>query len=122
MSKFYNSYLKSEHWFNFKIKKEKACGHKRCAICAVVKNVELHHVIYRQVLTDVELGDTRWLCRRCHQLTHDLINGGKIVFTKPKNPNSCFVITKNTVKKELGISKKNMFYPDKSAKFKTSSQ
>ena len=116
MNILYSNYLKSKHWFDFKNKKLKACGHKRCAICADTKKVELHHVVYRSNLTDAELADTRWLCRRCHQLTHDLIKAGKIKFTKPKNPSSCFAITKNLVKKELGISGKNMFYPNETTR------
>ncbi len=105
----YSDYLKSEHWKQTKELKSKSAA-RRCGICGDSKKVELHHLFYRPELTDVELSDTRWLCRDCHQTTHDLIKLGVLKFPKPNNHHSCFALTKHAVKKALGFGNKNLFY------------
>ena len=104
----YQQYLQSDHWKSFKSAKEKLRS-KRCSICADERRVELHHLFYRLDLIGVKLSDTRWLCRACHQTTHDLIKAGKLLFPKPDNHHSCFALTKNAVKKAMGMGNKNMF-------------
>lgn len=101
----YQDYLKSEDWKNKRNKKRSK--KLRCSICASTEKIDVHHLNYKN-LYDVEQTDLRKLCRRCHYLTHELHKRGKIVF-RNKNHHSRFAIIKSAVKKELGISGKNMF-------------
>jgi 5-methylcytosine-specific restriction endonuclease McrA len=101
----YGEYLRSEDWLTKRyLKKLKA---KQCGICGSRKNLDVHHLNYRN-LYDVELSDLRVLCRRCHFLAHDLHRAGKIRFTST-NHHSRFALIKTAVKKELGITGQNMF-------------
>ena len=103
----YKKYLQSEDWKEKRrIKNSKR---RRCAICAEENNIDIHHLNYRN-LTDVEQSDLRRLCRRCHFLVHKLEREGKIVY-RSNNHHSKYTIQKVAVKKELGITNKNMFYP-----------
>jgi len=106
----YADYLKSIDWKNKREEKlsRKLGTKKRCAICASEENLNIHHLSYQVDLTKVEQKDLRVLCKRCHSLTHELFKNGKLKF-KSKNHHSRFVLTKTAVKKELGISKENMF-------------
>lgn len=99
----YQEYLKSDHWKDLRNKKTNT----RCAICASPVKLETHHLIYKQ-LFDVRTSDLRKLCRRCHYLTHQLFKEGKIKF-RSANHNSRFTIVKTAVKKELGLTKVNLF-------------
>ena len=81
---------------------------KTCSICASTKNIDIHHLNYKN-LYDVDGTDLRRLCRRCHLLTHKLFKEGKIVF-KSSNHNSRFVIIKTAVKHHLGLTNINLFY------------
>lgn len=106
----YANYLKSEHWKEFKIKKQ-INTLKRCSICASTIYVELHHFFYTYPWDNVKLSDTRWLCRKCHQCAHELIALNQLTFLKPNNHQSCFAILKFAVKKTRGFGNKNLFYP-----------
>ena len=101
----YQQYLRSDDWQ--KKRDEKNSKLRRCAICASTENIHVHHLNYRN-LHDVEQSDLRKLCRRCHFLGHELERRGKIVY-RSNNHHSKFGIFKAAVKKELGISAKNMF-------------
>tara|TARA_B100001758_G_C17816129_1_gene306954 strand:+ start:148 stop:483 length:336 start_codon:yes stop_codon:yes gene_type:complete len=104
----YQEYLRSDDWMNkrrIKISKK-----KRCAICATTEEIHVHHLNYRS-LHDVKQSDLRKLCRRCHFLGHKLERRGKIVY-RSNNHHSKFTIFKNAVKKELGLTGKNMFNQD----------
>ena len=103
----YKEYLKSEEWKTLRKKKHnKSKG--RCAICKNSKNLNIHHLFYRQDLSKTELSDLRLLCKRCHKLVHELEKNGKIIY-KNKNHNSRFGIIKSAVKKELGLAGINCF-------------
>jgi hypothetical protein len=65
----YATYLESEHWRNFKKRKE-AIDPKKCGACGDVKLVQLHHMIYRHPIENALLDDTCWLCRSCHEIFH----------------------------------------------------
>lgn len=101
----YKVYLRSEDW-KYKRKKKNP---RRCGICASEKNLDIHHLNYKN-LYDVEMSDLRVLCRRCHFLCHDLYKQGKFKFTT-NDHNSRWCYIKNAVKKELKITNVNMFYP-----------
>lgn len=103
----YQNYLKSDHWKNLKSEKEKSRS-KRCAICGDDRLVDLHHLRYKNIV-DVDTSDLRWLCRRCHFLTHDLIKEGKLVF-KGTSHHSIFASTKAAVKKALGFHGKDKVF------------
>ena len=98
-------YLQSDDWKEKRMKKNSK--RKRCAICAEKKNIDIHHLNYKN-LHDVEQSDLRRLCRRCHFLVHELEKNGKIVY-RSNNHHSKYAIQKAAVKKELGITHKNMF-------------
>lgn len=109
-SEIYKKYLQSLDW---KLKRDYKLNHqnktkKRCAICGEFNNLEIHHLNYKDLIS-VKQNDLRILCSRCHFITHKLFKEGKIEF-KNNNHNSRFIIIKNAVKKELGITNKNMFY------------
>ena len=101
----YQKYLRSDDWQ--KKRAEKRSKRDRCGICASTENIDIHHLNYRN-LHDVKQSDLRRLCRRCHFLGHELERQGKIVY-RSNNHHSKFAIFKAAVKKELGISAKNMF-------------
>lgn len=107
----YQQYLQSEDWKQKRnLKRSKKL---RCAICSHTGNrgnpIDVHHLNYRN-LHDVQQSDLRKFCRRCHSLTHELMKQGKIVF-RSDNHHSRFAIIKTAVKKHLGTTKQNMFYP-----------
>ena len=102
----YTEYLKTKDWKDKRdIKYSKA--HKRCAICGESRNLDLHHLNYKD-LYSVETTDLRVLCRRCHNISHDLMKNGKIVFSSESH-HSRFAVIKYQVKMFLGISNVNMF-------------
>ena len=101
----YKKYLKSEDW-NAK-RYFKRLNKNNCAICNSKENLHVHHLNYKNLI-DVKMSDLRVLCKRCHFLAHKLYNEGKIKF-KNNNHLSRFQILKLAVKKELGISKINLF-------------
>ena len=106
----YKNYLKSTDWQNKRGTKlnRKLGSKKRCAICASEKNLHIHHLSYRDDLSETEQKDLRVLCNNCHFLTHELFKKGKIKF-RSINHNSRFAIIKSAVKKHLKISTKNLF-------------
>lgn len=62
-------YLRSKHWAG--IRKRYFAIYKRiCRHCKARKNIELHHINYRNIY-DVTLNDVIPLCRFCHQKEHN---------------------------------------------------
>jgi 5-methylcytosine-specific restriction endonuclease McrA len=108
----YNDYLKSKDWREKKTSKHNRKGglKKRCAICGSREKLDVHHLSYKKELQAVEQKDLRIFCRRCHYLAHKLFKEGKIVF-KNDNHHSRFALTKNAIKRELGLKQENLFYP-----------
>lgn len=108
----YQDYLKSPDWQQKRQTKlsRKNNTKKRCAICGSTKDLHTHHLIYRN-LYDVQQGDLRLLCKRCHFLAHDLMKKGLIKY-KSDNQHHRFTILKGAVKKYLGIYNTNCFYPE----------
>src|SRR5215469_1990832 len=103
----YRDYLRSPHWKALKAKKQMRTA-KRCAICGAAGQIDCHHIFYRN-LSDVAVGDLRWLCRRCHDVAHDLLRVNKIKPQRKKrgNAQTWFLITKNLVFRELGANRHN---------------
>ena len=101
----YKEYLKTDHWKQ--LRASKYTKPRKCGICGGCENLQVHHLNYKDLIS-VSTSDLRVLCKRCHFLAHDLFNNGKIKF-KSDNHHSRFNIIKAAVKKELGISKINMF-------------
>lgn len=58
---------------------------KRCNICKSRKNLDVHHLIYRDLFNIRTKEDLRVLCRKCHYQIHQLQKTGKIVFPN-ENP------------------------------------
>lgn len=67
MNAAYQQYLNSPHWQTLRARKCK----ERCTICGVEGPTDRHHLRYRN-LYDVEKRDLRNVCRRCHDVIHDL--------------------------------------------------
>lgn len=112
MSEAYRRYLQSQDWREKRAMKHRRHGGKRdrCAICGTPDRLDVHHLSYEKDLTTVEQKDLRILCRQCHDVAHELINSGAIRFPN-RNHHSRFVITKEAVKKSLGLSGVNLFAP-----------
>lgn len=106
MNERYKNYLKSVDWEHKR--KEKRREHNRCGICAAENPLDVHHLSYRADLTAVEQLDLRVLCRRCHDLAHELMRAGTLTFTST-NHHHCFARTKAAVKRALGVSGVNLF-------------
>lgn len=70
---------------------------KRCAICGSTTSIDLHHLFYRQNLEDVQTSDLRWLCRRCHNRAHELINSKVLKFKPGASHHAMFAATKSLV-------------------------
>ncbi len=102
MSYYQDVYLKSKEWKTLKSLKESKSP-KRCSICLSDGLIDLHHLFYRENLNDAQTSDLRWLCRRCHEKAHDLINRGIIVFKKDWSHHAMFAVTKSKVKQSLGM-------------------
>lgn len=68
-----NTFLKSEFWSNFRIKKFLRDGTK-CSICEKSDpSNDIHHIYYPSNWNQTTLGDTVVLCRDCHALLHKFI-------------------------------------------------
>lgn len=95
-------YLKSDDWLKIKIKKA-AISKRCCGICSATQNIDLHHLFYRDNLNEVKTSDLRWLCRRCHEKAHELIQARLIVFGSGWSHQKMFGHTKSLVRQSLGI-------------------
>lgn len=73
----YKEYLTSEHWKLLKEKKFSRKRNKKCALCGSIKNLDVHHLRYYDLLK-VRCCDLRVLCRDCHKTTHGLLNEGEL--------------------------------------------
>lgn len=93
----YRKYLKSNDWKRKRLKKRSR--RDRCAICGDTRHLDVHHLNYRN-WTDVTMSDLRVLCRRCHELAHDLLRRGVIVY-RSENHHHRFVVTKNALHRYL---------------------
>jgi hypothetical protein len=89
----YDEYLRSDEWQQKRTAKLRRC--RRCAICGSVRNLDVHHLIYRH-LFDVTLADLRVLCRRCHEVTHELTRRGLLIF-RDGDPQRRFLQTRQAV-------------------------
>lgn len=93
----YEQYLQSPHWKKTRARKRKRTN--KCGICGATQHLDVHHLNYRH-LTDVKMSDLRVLCRRCHQLTHDLHRMGVYRFKNDEH-NHRWAVMKNAVKLHL---------------------
>ena len=100
----YQDYLRSPDWQQKRRQKlDRYGGTKRqCAVCASTQRLDVHHLIYRRDLTQTLQADLRVFCRRCHDLTHDLIRSGALRFTTD-NTDARFAKTKTQVMDTLGL-------------------
>lgn len=103
MKESYRDYLNSSNWRIKRTQKlsRKGGNKRRCAVCANVNNLDVHHLAYRD-LYSVNQSDLRILCRRCHDMAHELIKCGKLVYRNDSHA-SRFQLTKIAVRKALGI-------------------
>jgi len=97
----YQVYLQSPHWKQLRAEKWKR-SHKRCGICGSKEQLQVHHMVYRQIY-DVQLTDLRVLCDTCHETTHRLINAGRLDVRASETHNGWFQRTKTAVKMARGL-------------------
>ncbi len=102
MNDTYKQYLESDEWKLKRKTKYRKSRTKKCAICMDWQNLEVHHLIYKPNLENIESSDLRILCNRCHGIAHKLIKSGVIKF-RSDNHNSRFATTKNHVKTYLKL-------------------
>jgi hypothetical protein len=96
----YRSYLQSTHWKRTRAKKRKRA--QQCGICGATKNLDVHHLNYRQ-LTDVTMSDLRVLCRRCHEVAHVLHKVGAYTFTST-NHHHRWAVLKRAVQVHIAMT------------------
>lgn len=72
-----------------------------CIRCASAKARDLHHVVYRNDLYAVMVGDLLPLCRRCHTKVHTGIRLGLI--GTPSHPNTISNLS-SAIKRTISIS------------------
>lgn len=96
----YREYLKSPDWQKKRAKKRSKSD--RCAVCGDTRQLDVHHLNYRN-WTDVVMSDLRVLCRRCHTVAHELMGRGVIKFRPGGSHHSRFAVTKNAVVREIGM-------------------
>lgn len=65
---FYENYINSTQWKNFRIKLFKERGFK-CELCGSKKNLQVHHITYENLSTEKD-DDVLILCQVCHQKAH----------------------------------------------------
>lgn len=75
----YNEYLKTKHWLKVKIRKFKSFTKKHgvkkkfCEACGKKSTVCLHHITYENIGHE-HLKDLVYLCRKCHEETHKIVD------------------------------------------------
>ena len=100
----YQDYLNSPDWHQKRRQKlRKGPANRRCAICGSTQRLQVHHVIYRADLTKTRQSELRVLCRRCHFVTHRLVDSGVLRLTTT-NVKARFAQTKAAVSEALGLS------------------
>jgi 5-methylcytosine-specific restriction endonuclease McrA len=75
----YREYLKSKWWKKISGERRKIDGFK-CVICKSKKNLNVHHLSYKNVGCENTYTDLITLCHKCHSIKH-----GKVKKIKKKN-------------------------------------
>jgi hypothetical protein len=104
MNRKYQEYLRSQHWHDTKSRKAKAQP-RICRACADIDAIDCHHLIYPSRLTKVNWrNDLIWLCRRCHDVAHEMIRSGEIRFRHYNDsPKSRMMRTINAIRRRFGL-------------------
>lgn len=66
----YDEYRKTNHWEKVRKKAYRDAGY-RCSVCNADEPLDAHHRTYENLGRE-KAGDVIALCRRCHELFHDL--------------------------------------------------
>lgn len=68
-----DTYLRSPRWRKIQ-RQRRAIDHHQCVICHAKSRLETHHFFYRYVDKNdaLELASVVTVCRRCHELLHQL--------------------------------------------------
>jgi len=70
----YKEYLKTEHWQTVRRKKHlsnKLFNIDECAICGTTKNLQIHHLTYKNIWHENNK-TLRIICGRCHEILSSL--------------------------------------------------
>lgn len=95
-------YLKSDHWRNLRLKKLVVSG-TLCHFCRKDSaSNDVHHVKYPKNLTDTKLSHLRVLCRRCHNLVHEVLRKYPAI-NNEESASARWRITEHHVKRALGV-------------------
>lgn len=65
----HDAYLKSEHWLKLKVKVVRRAG-RACESCGIKRDLQGHHIRYREPLESCTEEDVMALCKRCHKAWH----------------------------------------------------
>lgn len=68
----YKEFLESDYWQSVKEKARKREQYNRCELCGSTDNIELHHKHYDLIRTKHELSAVIALCRKHHQMVHNI--------------------------------------------------
>lgn len=71
MSYFYDNYLCSDYWSEFR-KKALAANGGKCMRCNKLKSVNVHHLSYKNLYHEVIGEDVVSLCSYCHKCEHHI--------------------------------------------------
>lgn len=97
----YRHYLRSEHWQNLRLEKLAKVS-ALCHFCRFESTSnDVHHVIYRASLRETKLRDLRVLCRRCHDLVHQVLKEFPAI-KKEEHTKSQWRICEQHVRRRLG--------------------
>lgn len=101
VSDYYKRYLRSDHWQNLRLEKL-VCAGTLCHFCRQDSpSNDVHHVKYRESLKETKLKDLRVLCRRCHDLVHEVLRRFPAI-QKLKHGNERWRVTEQHVHRILG--------------------
>lgn len=109
----YAAYLLSDHWKELKARKKASVRKVRCEVCTSPRRIHVHHLQYRS-LHDVQLGDLRLVCERCHTVIHDLIRAKVVNPYRHKSSSARWQVTRAGVVAHLaGLRPKTKVVPPK---------
>lgn len=73
----YSTYLQSEHWRELRARAFQILG-RICAHCGNTKQLEAHHIRYRNPIQSCTVSDLVILCHACHKRQHGIIVETKV--------------------------------------------
>lgn len=101
----HDAYLQSDHWQDLRLRCF-AKANNQCEACKTNKNLEGHHLIYRDPIERGMLADIMALCGRCHVLWHDYLHRNTLTLSQFDRTSTGKKI-RDILKTQGGIRKKS---------------